>query len=147
MKLSSKALLATMSLPLVITGCSTMNPKQDITAADIQNHRWELVNINGEDFNPTPHQKRPFIQINDTFKTTGNAGCNNFVGQGELKDNQFRIDKMAMTMKMCIGDIMDFEQSISQSLQEWSQLTLDGNTLVIKTPVNTLTYQLYSENQ
>ncbi len=147
MKLSSKALLATMSLPFVIAGCSTMKPQQDITAADLQNHRWELVNINGQDFNPTPRQKRPFIQINDTLKTSGNAGCNNFIGQGELKDNQFRVDKMGMTMKMCIGDIMDFEQSISQALQEWSSLTLDGDKLIIETEVNTLTYQLNDANQ
>ncbi len=142
MKFSPKALLATMSLPLLLAGCSTVdNTKQPITAADLQHH-WELVNINGEPFNPAARQKRPFLDIGEAMKTNGNAGCNNFIGQGEFNDGQFRVDRMGMTMKMCIGDIMDFEQSIAQTLQNWSSVTQQGDTLILTSDVNQLTYQL-----
>ncbi|MFB9134365.1 META domain-containing protein [Vibrio olivae] len=145
MKLSSKALLTTITLPLLVVGCSQMksNDNSDaITAADLQNHRWELVNVNGQDFKPANPKQRPFLEISEGFRASGSAGCNNFIGQAELNDNQFRIDKMGMTMKMCIGDVMDFEQAISQALQNWSDVTLTADTLTLKTDVNQLTYKL-----
>ncbi len=72
----------------------------------------------------------------------GNAGCNNFFGQAELKDNQFRIEKMGMTMKMCIDDAMNTEQAVSQTLSDWSDITLTKDSLVLKNSNHTLTFTL-----
>lgn len=47
----------------------------------------------------------------------GNAGCNNFFGQGELNtEGQFRIERMGMTMKICMGDAMTTEQAMFNTL-------------------------------
>jgi heat shock protein HslJ len=72
----------------------------------------------------------------------GNAGCNNFFGQGELKDGQFRIEKMGMTMKMCPGAAMDIESTVSQTLSDWSEITVTQNGLELKGQAHTLTFEL-----
>jgi heat shock protein HslJ len=72
----------------------------------------------------------------------GNAGCNNFFGQAELNDNQFRIEKMGMTMKMCDDASMGTEMAMSQVLTNWSDMTLTKDSLELKNDAHTLTFTL-----
>ncbi|MCE7627345.1 META domain-containing protein, partial [Vibrio fluvialis] len=88
------------------------------------------------------HYDAPRLEIGEKMMASGNAGCNNFFGQAELKDNRLRIEKMGMTMKMCIGDVMDTEQAVSQSLMDWNDVTLTKDTLTLKNDVHTLTFTL-----
>lgn len=143
MKLSPKTLLAAITLPLVMTACaSNGDDVKQITAQDLQHHNWELVSVDGKQVTVEGRQQAPRLEIGENMMANGNAGCNNFFGQGELKDNQFRVEKMGMTMKMCIGDIMDVEQAFSQTLSEWSDMTLTKDSLELKNDVHTLTFKL-----
>ncbi len=80
--------------------------------------------------------------IIENLTATGNAGCNNFFGQAELKDNRLRIEKMGMTMKMCIGDIMNIEKTMSTTLSDWSDITLTQDGLILKNAEHELTFTL-----
>ncbi|NOH26144.1 META domain-containing protein [Vibrio europaeus] len=143
MKLSPKTLLAAITLPLVVTACaSNGDDVKQITAQDLQHHNWELVSIDGEAVVADSRQNPPRLEIGERMTANGNAGCNNFFGQAELKDNQFRIEKMGMTMKMCVGDVMDVEQAFGQTLSDWSDMTLTQDTMVLKNDVHTLTFKL-----
>jgi len=143
MKLSPKMLLATITLPVVVTACaSNGDDVKQITAQDLQHHNWELVSIDGKDIVLEGRQKAPRLEVGEKMTANGNAGCNNFFGQAELKDNQFRIEKMGMTMKMCVGDVMDVEQAFSQTLSDWSDMTLTNDSMVLKNDVHTLTFKL-----
>ncbi|MCG9596875.1 META domain-containing protein [Vibrio sp. Isolate25] len=143
MKFSPKTLLAAASLPFVMTACaSNGGDVKQITAQDLQHHNWELVSIDGEAVKVENHQKKPRLEVGENLMANGNAGCNNFFGQAELKDNQLRIEKMGMTMKMCIGDVMDLERAFSQSLAEWSDVTLTDEGMVLKNDIHTLTFKL-----
>ncbi|RTZ15580.1 META domain-containing protein [Vibrio aquaticus] len=143
MKLSPKTLLAAMALPFVVTACaSNGDDVKQITAQDLQHHNWELVSVDGKDIVLEGRQTAPRLEVGEKMTANGNAGCNNFFGQAELKDNQFRIEKMGMTMKMCMGDIMDVEQAFSQTLSDWSDMTLTKDGLVLKNDVHTLTFKL-----
>lgn len=143
MKLSPKMLLAAITLPVVVTACaSNGDDVKQITAQDLQHHNWELVNIDGKDIVLEGRQKAPRLEVGEKMTANGNAGCNNFFGQAELKDNQFRIEKMGMTMKMCVGDVMDVEQAFSQTLSDWSDMTLTNDSMVLKNDVHTLTFKL-----
>ncbi|AIW13792.1 META domain-containing protein [Vibrio europaeus] len=143
MKLSPKTLLAAITLPLVVTACaSNGDDVKQITAQDLQHHNWELVSIDGEAVVADSRQNPPRLEIGEKMTANGNAGCNNFFGQAELKDNQFRIEKMGMTMKMCVGDVMDVEQAFGQTLSDWSDMTLTQDTMVLKNDVHTLTFKL-----
>jgi len=143
MKLSPKTLLAAISLPILMTACaSNGDDVKQITVQDLQHHNWELVSVDGNKVVTEGRQQGPRLEIGENMTANGNAGCNNFFGQGELKDNQFRVEKMGMTMKMCVGDIMDVEQAFSQTLSDWSDMSLTKDGLVLKNDVHTLTFKL-----
>ncbi|HAS6241390.1 META domain-containing protein [Vibrio vulnificus] len=143
MKLSSKTLLAAISMPILVTACvSNGDNVKQLTAQDLQHHNWELVSIDGNAITINEHQQTPRLEVGENMMANGNAGCNNFFGQAELKDNQFRIEKMGMTMKMCIDDAMNTEQAVSQTLSDWSDITLTKDSLVLKNSNHTLTFTL-----
>lgn len=141
MKLSSKSLLAATVGALVLSGCAN-HGDAPITAKDLEGHRWQLVKIDDQAVKADPRNSTPFLQFSEKMMASGNAGCNDFFGQGELKkNNQFRIEKMSMTMKMCIGDVMDSEFSVQQSLGDWNKVTLKENVLTLKNDVHTLEFK------
>lgn len=143
MKLSLKTLVAAISLPVLMTACASNGDNvKKITAQDLQHHNWELVQIDGKNIELSERQKAPRLEIGENLTANGNAGCNNFFGQAELKDNQLRIEKMGMTMKMCIGDIMNVEQAMSSTLSDWSDITLTKDGLVLKNSEHELTFTL-----
>lgn len=143
MKLSLKTLVAAISLPVLMTACTSNGDNvKEITAQDLQHHNWELVQVDGNKIELTERQKAPRLEIGENLTANGNAGCNNFFGQAELKNNQLRIEKMGMTMKMCIGDIMNIEKAMSATLSDWSDITLTKDGLVLKNAEHELTFTL-----
>jgi len=143
MKFSPKTLLAAVALPFLMAACaSNGGDAKQITAQDLQHHNWELVSIDGENISSTEQQKNPRLEIGEKLKANGNAGCNNFFGQAELKNNQFRIEKMGMTMKMCIGEAMNLEQTFSKTLSQWSDITLTKDNFILVNDSHTLIFKL-----
>ncbi|KII75596.1 META domain-containing protein [Vibrio renipiscarius] len=143
MKLSSQTLLAALSLPVLMTACASNGDEvKQITAADLQHHNWSLVSVDGKAIVTEEGQAAPNLEVGEKMTANGNAGCNNFFGQAELKNNQFRIEKMALTMKMCMGESMNVEQAFSQTLSDWSDMALTKDSLVLTNDVHTLTFKL-----
>lgn len=143
MKLSLKMLVTAISLPVLMTACaSNGDDVKEITAQDLQHHNWELVQIDGKNIELKERQQAPRLEIGENLTANGNAGCNNFFGQAELKNNQLRIEKMGMTMKMCMDDQMKIEQAMSETLTEWSDITLTKEGLMLKNDDHELTFQL-----
>ncbi|MFH4463582.1 META domain-containing protein [Vibrio diabolicus] len=143
MKLSLKTLVTAISLPVLMTACASNGDNvKEITAQDLQHHNWELVQIDGKNIELKERQQSPRLEIGENLTANGNAGCNNFFGQAELKNNQLRIEKMGMTMKMCMDDQMKIEQAMSETLTEWSDITLTKEGLMLKNDDHELTFQL-----
>ncbi len=143
MKLSLKTLVTAISLPVLMTACASNGDNvKEITAQDLQHHNWELVQIDGKNIELKDRQQAPRLEIGENLTANGNAGCNNFFGQAELKNNQLRIEKMGMTMKMCMDDQMKIEQAMSETLTEWSDITLTKEGLMLKNDDHELTFQL-----
>ncbi|MGY5839270.1 META domain-containing protein [Vibrio chemaguriensis] len=143
MKLSLKTLVTAISLPVLMTACASNGDNvKEITAQDLQHHNWELVQIDGKNIELKERQQAPRLEIGENLTANGNAGCNNFFGQAELKNNQLRIEKMGMTMKMCMDDQMKIEQAMSETLTEWSDITLTKEGLMFKNDDHELTFQL-----
>jgi heat shock protein HslJ len=114
---------------------------KEITAQDLQHHNWQLVQIDGKNI-AAEERQAPRLEIGENLTANGNAGCNNFFGQAELKDNQLRIEKMGMTMKMCMEDQMKIEKVMSETLSDWSDITLTNEGLVLKNADHELTFEL-----
>ncbi len=143
MKLSLKTLVTAISLPVLMTACaSNGDDVKEITAQDLQHHNWELVQVDGKNIVLDENQKAARLEIGENLTANGNAGCNNFFGQAELKNNQLRIEKMGMTMKMCMEDQMKIENAMTQTLSNWSEITLTKDGLVLKNADHELTFTL-----
>ncbi len=143
MKLSLKTLVTVISLPVLMTACaSNGDDVKEITAQDLQHHNWELVQVDGKNIVLDENQKAARLEIGENLTANGNAGCNNFFGQAELKNNQLRIEKMGMTMKMCMEDQMKIENAMTQTLSNWSDITLTKDGLVLKNADHELTFTL-----
>ncbi|MGR5067339.1 MULTISPECIES: META domain-containing protein [Vibrio] len=144
MKLSLKTLVAAISLPILMTACANNGDDyvKEITVQDLQNHNWELVQVDGENIAIEDAEFAPRLELGENLTANGNAGCNEFFGQAELKDNQLRIEKMGMTMKMCIDDQMNVERVMTDTLAQWSDITLTKENLVLKTADHELTFVL-----
>ncbi|EGQ7841788.1 META domain-containing protein [Vibrio alginolyticus] len=143
MKLSLKTLVTAISLPVLMTACASNGDNvKEITAQDLQHHNWELVQVDGKNIVLDEHQKAARLEIGENLTANGNAGCNNFFGQAELKNNQLRIEKMGMTMKMCMEDQMKIENAMTQTLSNWSDITLTTDGLVLKSADHELTFTL-----
>ncbi|EGQ8128196.1 META domain-containing protein [Vibrio parahaemolyticus] len=143
MKLSLKTLVTAISLPVLMTACaSNGDDVKEITAQDLQHHNWELVQVDGKNIVLDENQKAARLEIGENLTANGNAGCNNFFGQAELKNNQLRIEKMGMTMKMCMEDQMKIENAMTQTLSNWSDITLTKDGLVLKNSDHELTFTL-----
>ncbi|MCS0196851.1 META domain-containing protein [Vibrio alginolyticus] len=143
MKLSLKTLVTAISLPVLMTACASNGDNvKEITAQDLQHHNWELVQVDGKNIVLDEHQKAARLEIGENLTANGNAGCNNFFGQAELKNNQLRIEKMGMTMKMCMEDQMKVENAMTQTLSNWSDITLTKDGLVLKSADHELKFTL-----
>ncbi|EHR6001574.1 META domain-containing protein [Vibrio parahaemolyticus] len=143
MKRSLKTLVTAISLPVLMTACaSNGDDVKEITAQDLQHHNWELVQVDGKNIVLDENQKAARLEIGENLTANGNAGCNNFFGQAELKNNQLRIEKMGMTMKMCMEDQMKIENAMTQTLSNWSDITLTKDGLVLKNADHELTFTL-----
>ncbi|EGQ9713584.1 META domain-containing protein [Vibrio alginolyticus] len=143
MKLSLKTLVTAISLPVLMTACASNGDNvKEITAQDLQHHNWELVQVDGKNIVLDEHQKAARLEIGENLTANGNAGCNNFFGQAELKNNQLRIEKMGMTMKMRMEDQMKIENAMTQTLSNWSDITLTKDGLVLKSADHELTFTL-----
>ncbi|MBM4853432.1 META domain-containing protein [Vibrio parahaemolyticus] len=143
MKLSLKTLVTAISLPVLMTACaSNGDDVKEITAQDLQHHNWELVQVDGKNIVLDENQKAARLEIGENLTANGNAGCNNFFGQAELNNNQLRIEKMGMTMKMCMEDQMKIENAMTQTLSNWSDITLTKDGLVLKNADHELTFTL-----
>ncbi|GAK15037.1 LOW QUALITY PROTEIN: heat shock protein HslJ [Vibrio sp. JCM 19053] len=142
MKLSLKTLVTAISLPVLMTACaSNGDDVKEITTQDLQHHNWNLFKLMAK-ISFTEHQKAARLEIGENLTANGNAGCNNFFGQAELKNNQLRIEKNGMTMKMCMEDQMKIENAMTQTLSNWSDITLTKDGLVLKSADHELTFTL-----
>jgi heat shock protein HslJ len=147
MKINKKALLAAVVLPVLITACSAQNSNSEesvqvITPQDLQHHNWNLAKIDGQMISVEDKSQTPRLEVGENMTVNGNAGCNNYFGQGELEDGKFRVKQMGMTMKMCGDDAMNIEMSMSKTLSDWSEMTLTKESLVLKGSEHTLTFKL-----
>ncbi len=148
-----KSVVAMLVAPVMMAGCMTnsasnekntsvSNAKVEVSAASLQHHNWELTQIDGKSINLPDDFSAPNIEIGESFTANGNAGCNRYFGQAELKGDQFRIDKMASTMMMCPQEAMELEAVMTAVLGDWSTITLTKQELKLKNNKYTLTFKL-----
>ena len=104
-----------------------------VTLDMIQNHEWKIIKINGEEISSSAT-----LEIDSEARISGNAGCNRFFGQSELKQNRLRVVNMGMTQMSCRD--MNTERVVSSVLSDWSSVNIDNSQLTLKGADFSLTY-------
>lgn len=138
-----KKIITMTMLPLLLAACSNSAIETtQISSEDLQHHNWTLIEIDGELLTTPDKMQAPNLEISEKMMANGNAGCNNFFGQSELKENKFRIEKMGMTMKMCREDAMATENILTKSLSQWNDMTLTEENLILTNENHTLKFEL-----
>lgn len=141
-----KKFIAALIVPLLLSACQSIEKEQQgmepVTTERLQHHNWQLTAIDGKTLMTPEQMQPPRLEIGENMKANGNAGCNNFSGKAELKDDRFRIVDMLMTMKMCFKDAMDNERAMAKTLPMWSEISLTKDTLTLKGSEHTLTFTL-----
>lgn len=144
-----KKLILAASLPFVLNACSSVDEAMGptiLTPQDLQHHRWVLAEIDGKKV-PEPANKAAisYLEIGENMYAGGLAGCNTFQGQAmvDQESGEFKVDKMAMTMKMCAdSNAMATERAVASTLSTWSKVTLSKDEFEFKGDEHTLTYKL-----
>ncbi|WP_417697396.1 META domain-containing protein, partial [Psychromonas sp.] len=131
----------TLILSSVVLGACTAETQiipQEVKIEQLQ-HNWKLTHIDNIQLATVINST---LMIDPANKSTGNLGCNNFVGTAEFSDNQLRISKMANTRKMC-GELKNgVEMDVTSVLSDWSNVMVDNDSLIIGNNKHSLTYQL-----
>lgn len=119
-------------LPMTNTPIASMQIQQ----------QWRLVAVDG--LAPDP-QINSTLSISDGNKATGNLACNAFFGTLQVQENQFKIDKMGSTRKMCEAKVNAVELIVAEVLSDWSEVSLDGESLTLLGKVHKLRYKVQHE--
>ncbi|MEZ8144249.1 heat-shock protein HslJ [Enterovibrio norvegicus FF-33] len=141
-----KMAIAMLVAPAILAGCATSTSGKtdalDVSTVNMQHHNWVLESVDGQPLSLPEGFAAPSLEIGESFTANGHAGCNRYFGQGELKGEQFRIDKMASTMMACPEPAMAIEGVMTNVLGDWSDVTLTKQTLQLKNGEHVLSFQL-----
>lgn len=90
--------------------------------------KWKLVELNGKPIKNNSN-KEMFIQLDKESRYAAFAGCNNMMGQFELKEDVMRIKftKGASTMIACLD--MTTEQEFAEMLEMVDNYSIHGDNL------------------
>ncbi len=133
-----------LPLALALTGCKP-SAHTPLSSEQLQND-WVLTQIDGTALPTSQGKIIPNMAIDSTLKIAGFGGCNRFFGQGELKNNQFKINQMGQTRMMCIqNEQATNEAIIAKTLSNWSTVTLNDHQLTLKGSDHTLKFKPETE--
>ena len=114
----------------LLAGCLAFSgalAQSDVSAENLQHHRWVLESIDGK---PPPaisgKGKIPELDFGEQMTVSGNLGCNQFNGTAVLRDGFFLIEAMATTRMMCPPPFGDIELELQTVLGSESTLSLDA---------------------
>jgi len=114
-----------------ITGDLEENYKlwKNMTDYQLENNRWELVELMGNEISVNDNQKTPFIVFDvETARFSGNAGCNNFFGGYELMEgSRIKMGNAASTMMACPD--MSIEDQFLKVLGQVDNYNVSDSTL------------------
>ncbi len=96
----------------------------------VENTRWELVELNGKPVSPPSGREEPYIQLNSNEKTMqGFAGCNRINGNYQLDGNKLKFGNIASTKMACGEPVMSAERSFLNALKDTDSFKLSGDKL------------------
>jgi len=97
----------------------------------VENTRWELVELNGKPVPPPSGGQEPYIQLNPNGKTLqGFAACNKFGANYRLNTDKLKFTNVALITRVaCTGPNGSQESAILNALKATDSFKLSGDKL------------------
>lgn len=140
--------LVSIAALLLVAACSQdagMNQNTtNVSAKDLQHHNYILVAIDGKAYKTPKNAMSPNIEFGEKLNITGSM-CNNFFGQGQLKNNVLSAKGVGMTRKFCTDKTLNgLDQKIGQLLDGSATVALkdNGQFLVLSNDQTILEFKL-----
>ncbi|WP_434360242.1 META domain-containing protein [Parasalinivibrio latis] len=143
-----KLTLAALMAPVILAGCASQTPQTSsgddlaVSKENMMHHRWVLTHVDGSPVKLAEGFNAPDLEVGEHFTANGHGGCNRYFGEAELRNGQFRIEKMASTMMACPEPAMKLEDAMTKTLSNWSDVTLTRQGLELKGQEHILTFKL-----
>jgi len=103
--------------------------RQAFSTASLTNTYWRPVEIAGKPLTVVADQREPHLMLMPAEnKLRGFAGCNQFQGRYEVKENTARFTGLATTRKYCEG-AMDQEQEFLHALEATASHKIVGEAM------------------
>ncbi|NHB91073.1 heat shock protein HslJ [Photorhabdus cinerea] len=130
--------LATATLLLATFQASAV---ENVSVNDLQHHRFVLVSVNGESAK-NQDGRVPTLEFGEKMHVSGSM-CNNFMGQGKLKNGVLTVKDLASTQMLCADDKLNkWDYLIGKVLADGVKVTLKNQKLTLSHDDNTLVYKL-----
>ncbi len=109
---------------------TSTNAESSSTRQQLQAGTWVFKTINTQ---AAPDKPKLFIKFSDD-SVSGNAGCNQFTGSYQIKDNQLTLGPLAATLRACVPGLDETEHRLLSILNAVNTFELDKQgTLTLKT--------------
>ncbi|KTF15306.1 META domain-containing protein [Pseudoalteromonas sp. H105] len=118
--------LAAIPILLVglILGCSSTGT---VNSEQLKYTQWQLSHVDGQVVPPSYSASLSFI---DALQVNGFAGCNKFFGEGALRNNRLKVNKLGMTRKSCGEQLDQFELQLLNVLKNGVNVKIDSGQLI-----------------
>lgn len=144
-----KKILMSAATLLLVTACASeggemAKDSNSVTAKDLQHHNYVLTEIDGKAYRIAKNAMSPNIAFGEKMNISGEM-CNNYFGQGELKNGVLTAKGVGMTRKFCSDATLNqLDQKISQLLEDGAKVSLedDGKNLILSNDKTTLKFWL-----
>lgn len=143
-----RKILLSAAVVLLVSACSQgggiSQDSQAVTAKDLQHHNFVLTAIDGKAYATKKNAMSPNIAFGEKMNISGSM-CNNYFGQGQLKNGVLTGKGIGMTRKFCSNNTLNqLDQQISQLLDDGAKVTLtnNGQNLTLSNDKTTLEFKL-----
>ena len=101
------------------------------TKVDLENTRWELLELDGSSVTVTVKDKAPYFELNpDKASAYGFGGCNRFFGSYEATDRTLTFSTMGATRMACPDGVFQ-EQAFLRALDGARRYEIHGSKLLL----------------
>lgn len=112
---------------LLLAGCVSVPATGSAAGVPLTNTYWQLVSVASQAAPDTGEEQRANILFLDDGRVSGFSGCNQYVGDYQVKGENLLFDTMSSTRKACEDNTL--EQSLFAAFAKTVGVNLDGTRL------------------
>lgn len=114
---------------LALAGCAASPAEQEPGGGDeagvpLTNTYWQLVSVAGEEVPATGSERKAHILFLDDGRVSGFSGCNEYMGNYQVRGENLLFDSMGSTLRACPDNLT--EKMLFAALAKTVGVNLEG---------------------